>query len=245
MMILLAIVCWINVEKPTVQSDRIKKVVEGFVSEQLGAGRGDWVLEFRSLPLKLTVRSSDYSVRVGLDVVPKLKGYVGIPVEVLCSGKVEQRLIVPVHVRTFGNVIVTSRQLEKHEIITNREVTLQRIETTTLPDDILIDEYETDGKRTVRIIGANSVLCRSMMENIPTVRQDDPVTVAVRTMRASVSLEGVAKEDGCVGDVITVQRVGSHERLRGKIVDHRTVEIDLEDLAPSWKNKQHSRGEKR
>ena len=99
------------------------------------------------------------------------------------------------------------------------------------PDDIILDANEITAKRTVRIVSANTVLCSAMLERIPIMRAEDVVNVLVRAGNAIVSVQGVAKQEGCVGDVITVLRTGSHDRLRATIVDSKNVIIDIEGTA--------------
>jgi len=231
MLILLAMVCWTNTEVTIVHPDKIKKAVQEYVVGRWGSSREEFLLEFRGLPSNIAAQSPDYSICVGIGSVPKLKGHVGIPIEIVSHGKVERRVVISIHVRTFGGVVVLGRQLQRHEGLAQEDILVQRLETTGLPDDVILDAKEIEAKRTVRIVSANTVLCRTMLERIPVVRPEDAVNIVVRAGNAIVSVQGVAKQEGCIGDMITVQRSGSHDRLRATIVNSRNVIVDVEGTA--------------
>jgi flagella basal body P-ring formation protein FlgA len=226
MSVLLAILMWMNVAPTTVQPELIRKAVENYVATRWDASQGDYILEVRSLPSHLSVNSTEYSIQVGIGSAPRLKGHVGIPIEIIVAGKTVQKAVVPVLVRTFGNVVSTGRQMQRHEALSAEDILVQRLETTSLGDDILTSGREIEGRRTARIIAANSVLSRSVVESIPAIRLEDAITVIVRSGKATLTTQGVAKQEGGIGDVITVQRPGSHDRFRAVIVDAKSVLVD-------------------
>ena len=228
MILLLAILCWTSSQPVTVPVEKIKRAAEDYVTERLASDHGEYFIEFRAIPSNITVESDDYSVRVRVSSVPRLRGHLSLPVEIICAKKVERRLVVPIYLRTFGNVLLLGKQLNRHESIDLKDVSLQRVETTDLPDDVISDEKATKGMRAVRIITPQTILCRTMMERIPDVKPDDLVTLAIRTDKTKITIQGVSKEEGRIGDAITVQRLGSHERLRGIVLDAKNVLIDVD-----------------
>jgi flagella basal body P-ring formation protein FlgA len=214
-----------------VEGERIRKAVEEYVYSTSGASRQEMVVEVRGRMPKLMASASDYSIRIGLESAPKFKGYVLIPIEIVSQGKTEAKATIATHIRTFGNVLVTNHMLQQHQALTKEEITVGQMETTNLPDDRVSDIHWIGGKRTVRMISDNAILCRSMVEPIPLIKQGDAVTIVVGMYNAVVKVQGTARQDGCIGDMIPVQRVGSHERFHGRIVSEHVVEIRLDDRA--------------
>jgi flagella basal body P-ring formation protein FlgA len=215
-----------------VSPDRIKQAVSAYVAARLDAHHEDYQIEFRGLPSAIVASSPAYAVQIGISSVPVLKGLVGIPVEIVCNGRVEQRVVVSARIRTFARALVVSRQLQRHEIISADATTAQRVETTGQADDFIPDGAQIIGMRTVRMISVNAVLCRSMVERTPVVKQDDAVTIAVRSGKTTVTVQGVAKQEGCIGDVITVQRPGLVDRFKATVIDARTVLVDAGGVLP-------------
>jgi flagella basal body P-ring formation protein FlgA len=232
MTVLLSILLFFNAGLTPVQPERIKRAVEEYVAGRWNTRSEEYQIEFRAISSTITVSSPAYSVQIGVGSVPKLKGLVGIPVEIVCNGKVERSIVVPARIRTFANAMVANRQLQRHEVIAPDAMTAQRIETTGLAEDVVFQGMPFVGMRTVRIVSANAVLCRSMVERTPVVKPEDVVTISVRSGKTKVTVQGVAKQEGCVGDVIAVQRPGSIERLRAIVVDAHTVQLEMGQIFP-------------
>jgi flagellar basal body P-ring formation protein FlgA len=220
-----------------VEGERIRKTVEEYVYSTSGATRQEMIVELRGRMPRLMASSSDYSIRIGLESAPKFKGYVSFPIEIVSQGKTEVKSVIATRIRTFGTVVVTNHLLQQHQALRNEDVSLCRMETTNMPEDWVSDLRWISGKRTVRMISENTVLGRTMAETIPAVRQGDPVTIVVGLRNAVVKVQGNARQDGGIGDMISVQRTGSHERFHGKIISEHVVEIRLDESAPfSQKN---------
>ena len=62
------------------------------------------------------------------------------------------------------------------------------------------------------------------------------MTISIRTGKAVVTAQGVAKQEGCVGDIIAVQRSGSKERLKAIVRDARTVLVEIGQPVPGVQN---------
>jgi flagella basal body P-ring formation protein FlgA len=240
----LIIAFWTSFIPLPVEVDRIQRAVEDYVYTTTGASRTELVVEIRGRIPRLAVSSRDYSIRVAPTTVSSFKGYVTIPIEIVCQGRIEQTTSVSVRIRRFGPVLMTSRLLSKNHDMVTEDVIRQHVETTTLPEDILSELSEIEGQRTVRIVSGNCVLTRSMMECSPIVLHDDHVILAVRSNKAIVTVQGIAKQDGRIGDVITVQKTGSHEQYRGKVVGAHAVEICLEESASIFHASHKVRGRK-
>ncbi|HTY37988.1 MAG TPA: flagellar basal body P-ring formation chaperone FlgA [Bacteroidota bacterium] len=233
---LLSIVLFLAVGPAQVNPARIRTAVEEYVALRWAGRQEEFRLEFREVPSGINVSSPEYSLHVGLNSVPKLKGSVSLPVEIVCNGTVERRVLVSARIRTFATVAITKRLLQRHQEIGSDDVGFQRVETTTMPDDVVSRAQDLVKTRAGRIISSNSVLCRSMIERTPVIKAEDAITISVRSGKAIISVQGVAKQEGCVGDVIMVQRAGSSERLRATIQNPRTVVLEMSQFLPEEKS---------
>ena len=225
----MAILVWTGVETTLVDNAKIKSVVTEFVQAKLGK-MNRAIIEFHGRMPNIATRSANYSIRVAADVLPEMKGYVSIPVEIVSGKRVEGRAVISVYCRTFDTVAVTIRQIQRHEQIKQEDIAFKEIETTMLESDVVTSVLDLAGKRSTRIITANSILRQGMMERIPVLKQDDRVTIAVRSNYSTVTANGIVEEDGGIGDFITVQRVGSHQRVHAQVIDARTVEIRIDEF---------------
>jgi len=227
--IIMTVLMWTGIETTEVSPDKVKETVSEFILQKLGPA-SEATVEFRSRLPRIAIRSTDYTVRVAQEILPNLKGYVSIPVEVVAGKRVEGRAVISAYVRTFENVAVTVRQLQKHESLNPDDISFKKIETTTLGKDVILAPSEIVNTRATRIITANSLLRHAMIERIPIMKQDSRVLVVVRSKNAVITTDGIVRDDGALGDVVTVQRMGTHERLQGRVVDAHTVEILVDEF---------------
>lgn len=211
--------------RTTVAADEVRTVVERYLQSQLPAD-GSREFVFRSLPSDLTVPAGELTVRVAATQPLARKGYVGIPVEVLCNGAVQRTILCSVLIRTFEDVYVVLRSLGKEEMLDASVVAVQRIETTEM-DDAVTAATPLTGLRTKRMLNERSVLRRSALELLPAVRRDQPVSLLVRSGAVTVGAAGIAKQDGAVGEEVLVLRNGAKEAVRGRIVGQQLIEIDV------------------
>jgi flagella basal body P-ring formation protein FlgA len=227
--IMMTILVWTGVETTLVDKVRIKEFVTEYIHEQRNKNERT-IVEFHGRMPAIVAHSVDYSIRIATEMAPVMRGYVSIPVEIVSGKRVDARAVISVYCRTFDTVAVTAHQLQKHATFNPGDVVLKDIETTTLEDDVLRSMTDLSGMRTKRIVAANSVLRLALMERIPVLNHDDHVTITVRSKNAIVTANGIAREDGSIGDFILVQRAGSHQRLNAQIVDAHRVEIRIEDV---------------
>jgi flagella basal body P-ring formation protein FlgA len=208
-----------------VSADEIRGAVRSYLLEQLGRNKDDVDIEFRSAISAIAVPSESFRIIAGSGTPRQLRGNVSVPVDVTSKDSVVRRMLISVRLRTFGSVMVAARQLARGVELTELDFIPQRIETTSSPDDRIIDSRSFAGMQTTKIITAGSILRECFLSPIPIIRQGDRVNLTVRSGRVVLRSEAIARESGGKGTVISVQVAGASERLRGRIVAPDTVEL--------------------
>jgi flagella basal body P-ring formation protein FlgA len=165
------------------------------------------------------------SIRVETIPGDRLHGQVTVWVSGTAADGSRRRAPIGLRVRTFDTVLVAVRPLERHTVPGMSDVERRRVETTTLPAGAVRAAEELTGWRVNRVIAAGAVVHRTMLEALPAIRSGDRVTVVARSGGVRLSVPGTARQDGCVGSTILVQREGMHARIRGHVVDAGTVEV--------------------
>ncbi len=211
-----------------IRSDAIRDAVERYIQDRWAGTGSNVAVEFRSVPDSISVAGMPCTLRVDDGGAHQLRGKSTVMVEAISAGSVERRIAVSVTVRTFGSVLVASRQLDRHQRLTPGDVRLETLETTTLSNDVLTSPDQMVNMRTKRIIAIGSVLTGSMTEQLPVVGQGEVVKLQVRSRSVLLSMQAVAKEDGRPGNVITVQKMGSHDRIKARVIGPGAVEIVTE-----------------
>ena len=211
-------------EKTVIHSAEFQTVVATYVQETLKPKYADAFVEYRSLPEAVTLPQGNYTLRVAVAGGTPQKGYMGIPVEVWNGEKLVNTILCSVVVRTFDEAVVAIKQIEKNENLDPQFFILQKIETTT-ENDLVTSLEQIKEFRSKRLVKANSVLRTSMMEEIPSVLQNEVVSVVVKSKNLSIGTAGIAKQDGRIGDEIKIQRNGVRDFITAKVIGKKAVEI--------------------
>ncbi|MFZ4619142.1 MAG: flagellar basal body P-ring formation chaperone FlgA [Bacteroidota bacterium] len=213
-------------DRSVLKSSDFQQVIDQYLKENLHTEGVETEYSFRSLPNEIVLPKGEYSIRVAQTQPLVKKGYSGIPVEIVNSGKVERVILCSVFIRTFENVFVIIRPFEKNEEIDASFLAVSRVETTTM-NDAVTAMMPVAGLRTKRMVKENTILQRSFIEEIPAVKRDQPVSILVKAENLTIGSAGIAKEDGLIGEEILVQRAGTRETVRAKIVGQSIVEIEV------------------
>ena len=155
----------------------------------------------------------------------RARGDLVVYVEELKGGLPVRTFPVRVSVRTFGPVAILKHRVDRHHIVSQEDIKVVRRETTFLPRDIVRSPKEAIGLRTKGIIGAGTVLRKGLLEEPPVVHRGDRVTMRVVLPGVLAEAEGEAREDGRIGEIISVRNVRSGKVVMGRVVDERTVVV--------------------
>ena len=205
-----------------------RRAVTSYIDGHLGNKGIEREIEFRSLPKEMKVPKGEVALRVLQSQPFATKGYVGIPVEVMVNGKNDCVVLCSVYIRTFENVFVVVKDVEKGTSFDETWALLRRVETTKFGDgDLITFRRQMNGMRTRRMVKKNTVLRTAFLEEIPDVQQNGMVSVLVKSRNVTIRAAGIARQEGCIGDEIKIQRLGTKEILTAKIVGKNIVEVVL------------------
>ncbi len=203
----------------------VENIVRDYILNNLRGEANDVIIEFRNIPESMLMLNDHCSVSVVQDRGLKLRGNVSLPVELNCDDDMSRRHIVSTRVRTFDTVYVVAENMFRNEKIQKENLLPQRIETTALNNDVVTTFDTLIGKRLNRMVTEGTILRKSMLEEMPVIERGDAVTLTVTSGSVTVSTQAVARQDGRVGDIIAVQRNGTHTRFRARVIDDNTVEL--------------------
>lgn len=208
-----------------VDEQEIKKVVEQFVYSKLDTSKEKISIEYRSVPSKVLNIPKEATLRVVAEQHTDLRNGVLLPVEVSCNDRVEHTFLVSLKIRRYARVLIASAKIEKRDLGELIAATEEMMETTTLPPDVITNHDKLKGRRAKRIVKQGTVLTESMFEKIPTVSQGSTVTLLVKTKSVVIKAKAIVREDGGTGDIVEVQKAGTGDRFKARVVDEHTVEM--------------------
>jgi flagella basal body P-ring formation protein FlgA len=155
-----------------------------------------------------------------------VRGTVPVKVTFLLTGGGSLAYAATARVRAFADVLVAAERLNRHEIVTEGALRVERREITNLTDAYFADAAAVEGKRTRRVMTPGTVIGASDVEAIPLVDRGMGVTVAVVLGKVTVTSKARALEDGEMGELIKVQDLTTGKRLVATVAGKSLVVLD-------------------
>jgi flagella basal body P-ring formation protein FlgA len=81
------------------------------------------------------------------------------------------------------------------------------------------------GKRMNKYLPGGQPLTINVIENLPIINKGRSIKIRAKVNSVIIYTQGVAKQDGKLGDIIIVENSSNGTKLRGCVKDENTVEI--------------------
>jgi len=207
--------------------------------EEIGQLLTDYVRRrTANLGVEVTVRSFAYNDdlvvsagKIDYEVIAPTQGEgwgsANLALLVRVNDRLERNLPLRVEVEAMGEVVVTTRPLERGEIIAPMDIALQKRDLGKLSGRICHSLDEALGKRVRLGIRGNSPLRSDALERIPLVKSGQMVTIVLENKVLRLTASGKARNAGAEGETVMVQNVNSMKEMPARVVDANTVKIDF------------------
>ena len=151
-----------------------------------------------------------------------------VTVRVSCdSSEVQWRLFVPASVDLFQQVVISTRPLGRHAVISPADITLRERNVGQLSAGYLLRPEQAVGLRARRPIAADTVINPNQLEQDETVKRGDRVVITAANSRVAVRMPGEALESGSIGSQIRVRNTRSDRIVRARIIGPGQVEVGM------------------
>jgi flagellar basal body P-ring formation protein FlgA len=130
-------------------------------------------------------------------------------VELSCNDQPSWHVLVPVNVQILTKVIVA-----KQPILPKQEITDDLLDYATYDKNVLFNSYyknkdEIIGQVASHMITAGTILTRKNLQAPVLVHKNDVVTIVAISHSVTVSMQGIAKSDGCLHESIKIYNPSS------------------------------------
>lgn len=210
-----------------VKEAEIRRVITDFVTQRTAPLAAEVTLKRvgYSGDLKLPAGKVSYEV-----IAPeRWEGYgnVSLALVVRVDEQVRRNLPVPVEVEALTDMLVSTRTLERGEVIGQSDLAIAKRDLAHVQGRFLKNAEEAVGLRVKSAIRANSPMRGDYLERVPVVKSGQIVTIVAENDVVKITATGRAKGAGAVGEMITVQNVASQKDLSARVVDAMTVKVDF------------------
>lgn len=147
--------------------------------------------------------------------------------EVRCDGTQPWRLYLPVRVTSTRPVVVASRALARDTVLAPGDVRLAESALASVPAGALHETGLAVGRVLRRPADEGQALTASLLEAPTLVRRGQQVTVEAQAGGLQVRMEGVARGEGALGDIIEVENGTSGRIVQAVVRSAKSVEVLL------------------
>jgi flagella basal body P-ring formation protein FlgA len=141
------------------------------------------------------------------------------------AGDQKVRIPLRVTVAAAQSTVVARRRIAQGSTIGPDDVQLVHLFVRADDPNEIRSVAEVVGKQAERAIAQDRPLCRRDVRNPPVVFRNSPVTVHVRHRTAYFTMQATARDDGAIGEWITVVNPTNRQPLEVRVTGFQTAEL--------------------
>ncbi len=142
---------------------------------------------------------------------------------ITCPDQPGWRIQVSTEVQLWLPVLVTTRIIDRGEVITNADIKRQEIDINKTPRGFYHQPSQVTGMGAKRRLRANQVLNPGLIALPLAVKRGDKVKIVATQDGISASMSGEALENGSKGEVIRVKNISSNKTVETKVLENGVV----------------------
>ena len=136
-------------------------------------------------------------------------------------------LYVPIKISLKKMVLVAKHPLAKGSLITENDIVETTIDTTLLKHGYFSDRNEVVGHVCKQEITEGHALTPANIKMAFLINKGDQVSIQAVNETLTVSMNGIALNDGSIGEMIRVQNLSSKKIVEGRVSANKQVRVTL------------------
>ena len=133
------------------------------------------------------------------------------------NGKVIKKIHVSGKLKTLADIVVLKTTAAPGTVLTEEMMAVERKPVRLPMDDFCTDLAHIQGRQATRSIRAGEPVRKSFLSAVPDVREGEMVMVTAENRNIKVTVRGIAKKDGRLGELIPVMNLRSNKKVFGRI----------------------------
>jgi len=209
------------------ESAEMARVLENHLQKVIqNPGRKVAIGEFRGYE-QVIVPRGNFSCQVRVPERAIQGGNIAGMMAFFAHGQEIKKIRFSARVDIYADVLVSRHFLKKHHEIQSGDFQIANKNIALLPQDVITEEKEVQGKRTTLSINNQEVLRLSLLEPLPLVNKGDRVVLLIENAQFKITAIGEVKEVGRKGDRIKLINLSSKKEVYGRVLDGNTVQVDF------------------
>ena len=155
------------------------------------------------------------------------RGPTVVRLEILVDKVTEKTLTLTADTRFYREVLVTTRSIRRGSLLTDDMVELVERDVTKLRFGYFTKPSDLRGMQARRPVGFGDILNEEHAELIPLVKRGDGVIMTARSQNMLISAQGVALQNGGIGEQIRVKNTDSGKTILARVLEDGSVMAGL------------------
>jgi flagella basal body P-ring formation protein FlgA len=146
---------------------------------------------------------------------------------VSCEKPVKWQIYIPVNLQLMIKVAVLAQGVNRGDLLSPQNVKMSEVDVMQLHDGYFMSVDNVLGKIANTTLQAENVLSPRNIKTPPVITRGQTVIIESRSGGVVVEINGVAAEDGAVGDNISVLNQSSNQPVHATVIGPRRVKVGL------------------
>lgn len=155
------------------------------------------------------------------------RDYGNLTVRARCDGDKPWTIYVSAAVEVQTAVVVSTRPLQRGEVIDRSMIELQRRSLNGLGQYFFEDPADVLGKQIAHSTSGQRVIRGNMLNEAMAIKRGDKVTIVARSEALAVKMNGTALSDGQKGEQIRVRNNRSQRIIKAEVLGSGEVAVLL------------------
>jgi flagella basal body P-ring formation protein FlgA len=197
--------------------DKLKDKIEEYLDQKLsGYQKYEFEISYAPKETDNLIIDDDRDFKLSNDVAY-------IPVKSV-NGKSSSLSFVTVKLKLFDEVFSAKRNINKKMILSDEDIEIKLVDVAKIRGTALTENDIPNTFRTKSLIKKGDVIISELLEKIPVIQNGDLISAHVQQGNVMVSIDVIARQEGCVNDVI---RIASKDKklFKAKVIDSKNVSI--------------------
>lgn len=142
-----------------------------------------------------------------------------------CEGTDNRHVYVPIQIQIMTKVLSVNRLISMGDVITENDISYELYDKNRLYEGYFKEKQDVIGLSVSRTISAGSPLTKKNLKQLPAVKRNQTITLAIRKGAIEVEMIGIAKSDGYVDGLIKVLNPTSKKIVDAVVTGKDRAEI--------------------
>ncbi len=211
----------------TVQPKEIEEAARKMVAQKFQGLDVELSLGRPLTELSVPAGRKTFSIMARPAVGPQGQGSHGVAVDILVDGELWRTQWTTWNVHRWQQVAVLTRAVGRGEKLSSNLFRMERRRQEISTKGVPVQPAHVIEAKATRDLAAGSPVFDKDIERAQVISRGHTVKVEIISGRVRVSSEGIAQENGRLGDTIRVMMAGSKKLITGQVVGVNQVELRL------------------